>query len=161
MIFNNFYLFSLQQDSLTYELISDNKGRSGLSYFYIQPQTGSISILRPLTQAPDNDYSVSFTWFSYFCCFVSRFFYLSSIAMQACVTFSRNHVRTTKMSECTCMRTCKHRQINRQKHTLTDTLTDTLSHRDTRIHRCMHMTVYRHINAGEYIHLACKISTPF
>ena len=47
------------QDTLTYSLISDINGRSGLSYFYIQQQTGRIYIWRSLTLAPDNSYSVS------------------------------------------------------------------------------------------------------
>ncbi|XP_070182145.1 protocadherin Fat 1-like [Littorina saxatilis] len=45
-------------DTLAYELIRDNNGRSGLDYFYIQPQTGTISIWRRLTQAPDDEYSL-------------------------------------------------------------------------------------------------------
>ena len=72
------------QDTLTYSLISDVNGRSGLSYFYIQQQTGRIYIWRSLTLAPDNSYTVSSLHVSVF---LSLFSFLSSFAFFVVVVF--------------------------------------------------------------------------
>lgn len=47
------------QNSVSYELIADKNGKDGLSFFYIDKESGQLFVKRPLTESLENSYTVS------------------------------------------------------------------------------------------------------
>lgn len=55
-------LFSLLQDSVTYQIIQDTTNSivsDSLDYFFVNQFTGEVYLSQPLTEAPLDQYSVS------------------------------------------------------------------------------------------------------